>query len=118
MAGHPGLWTSNDTEAAQRLSNECHWPQGYNHPTAAELWQSRTPIDPDERQRIHLTVQRIRSQIEAGFDRASRDALTAADQAAIHRRVVRQALVELGILSTKWRSIPLPIKPKKLAKIL
>jgi hypothetical protein len=117
MAGHPGLWTSDDTEAARRWSNEFHYPNGYNQPTALDVRESRSPIDQAERERIHLTVQRIRSQIEAAMDRASQESLTAADQAAIHRRVVRRALIELGILSTNWRSITLPIKPKKLARI-
>jgi len=118
LAGHPGLWTCEDTEAAQRQTNEFHYPNGHNRPTALEVWQSRTLIDQAERERIYLTVERIRSQINQTMDPRSRESLTAADEAAIHRRVVRQALVELGILSVTWRSITLPLKPKKWAKII
>ncbi len=77
----------------------------------------RGAVDPSEREGFHLTVARIRSQIEEALDPISRESLTAAELAAIHRRVVRRALGELGILSTTWRSIPLPIKPKKLARM-
>ncbi len=117
LAGHPGIWTSDDTEAARRQTNEFHYPNGHNQPTAQDAWQSRVPIHHTERKRFHLTVERIRSQMQETMDPTSREFLTAADQAAIHRRVVRQALVELGILSTTWRSITLPIKPTKLARI-
>ncbi len=116
-SGHPGIWTSDDIEAARRQTNEFHYPNGHNQPIALEVWQSRTPIDHDERERFHLTVERIRSQMQETMDPTSRESLTAADQAAIHRRVVRQALVELGILSTIWRSITLPIKLRKCARI-
>ena len=117
-AEHPGIWTSDDTEAAPRQTNEFHYRNGHNQPAALEVWQSRSPIDHTERERFLLTIQRIRSQMQEAMDPISRKSLTAADQAAIHRRVVRRALVEFSILSTTWRSIPLPIKPKKLASIL
>lgn len=57
LAGHPGIWTSDDTEAAQRHANEFHYPNGYSQPTALERWQSRQPIDQAERERIYLTVE-------------------------------------------------------------
>jgi hypothetical protein len=71
-----------------------------------------------ERERIHLTVERLRRQMNDTMDPLPRRSLTAADEAAIHRRVVRQALVALGILSVTWRSITLPLKPKKRARIM
>ena len=117
LAGHPGTWTSDDTEAARRYTNEYHYPNGHHQPNALEVWQSRSPIHHTERERFLLTVERIRSQMEETMDPSSRESLTAADRAAIHRRVVRQALVELGILSINWRSISLPIKPRKCARI-
>jgi hypothetical protein len=117
FAGHPGFWTSDDTEAARRQANEFHYPHGHDQPTPRDLWQSRSPIHHTERERFHLTVQSIRSQMEEAMDPLARESLTAADQAAVHRRVVRQALIELGILSTHWRSITLPIRPRKLARI-
>ena len=117
QAGHPGIWTSEDTEAARRQANEFHYPHHHRHSTALAVWQSRSPITTAERERFLLTVRRLRSQIHEAMDLASQESLTAADHAAIHRRVVRQALVELGILSITWRSISLPIKPRKCARI-
>jgi transposase len=117
LAGHAGFWTSDDTEAARRQANEFHYPNGHDQPTPRQVWQSRAPIHHTERERFHLTLQRIRSQMEEVMDPLARESLTAADHAAIHRRVVRQALIELGILSTHWRSITLPIKPRKYARI-
>jgi hypothetical protein len=118
LAGHPGHWTSDDAEAARRYTNECHYPNGHRQPTALDLWQSRTPIDQAEREQIHLTVERIRSQMNQTMDPLWRRSLNAADEAAIHRRVVRRALVDLGILSVTWRSITLPLKPRKWARIM
>jgi hypothetical protein len=118
LAGHPGLWTSDDAEAARRQLNEFHYPHGYNHPVAFDVWQSRQPIDRDEREHAYLTVERLRSPMNQAVDPLSRASLTAADEAAIHRRAVRQALVELGILSATWRFITLPLKPKNGTRII
>jgi hypothetical protein len=118
LAGRSGFWTSEDTEAARRKANEFQYPQGHTQPTNRQVWQSRPPIDYNERTTFHDTVQRIRKELQEALDAEStKEEPTAAEQAAQHRRVVRQALVELGILSTQWRSIPLPIKRKKLARI-
>lgn len=113
-AGHPGFWTSDDVEAAKRHANEL--AAHLHQPAALELWQARTPIEHDERERFLLTVKHIRGQIEEAMDHEID--LTEADKAANERRVIRRALVELGILSTEWRSISLPIKPRKRARIM
>ena len=118
MAGHHGYWTSEDTEAARRQSNEFHYPGGHGRPTPLDLWESRTAISQEERQSFHLTVERIRDEIQEAIVPNSKEELTAALQAAVNRRVVRQALEELGILSSKWRCITLPLKPKKCARIM
>ena len=60
---------------------------GPGQPTAQERWQTRSPIDQGERERIHLTIERIRSRMTQAMDPLSRRSLTAADEAAIHRRV-------------------------------
>ena len=53
---------------------------------ALEVWLSRTPIDHTERERFLLTVERIRSQMEATMNPENQ---TAAGKAARKRRVVR-----------------------------
>ena len=116
FARDPGLWTSDDTEAAQRYTNECYRRRETDR-IALEIWNSRTAIDDTERKRFLLTVEDIRSQIKDKMDSESQEKQTAATKAAIERRVVSRALEEFGILSMKWRSIPLPIKPRKYARI-
>jgi len=118
LDGHHGFWTSEDTEAARWQCNEFHYSKGYGHPAPLDLWKARTVISEAERDGFHLTVERIRVQIEESIGRKTKEESTAALQAAVHRRIVRQALEEFGILSAKWRFITLPIKPKKCARIM
>jgi transposase InsO family protein len=113
LAGRPGRWTSEDVEAARRRANEFHHPDGHTQPTPLEVWQSRSLIDDNERKRFLETLERIRREHEPPRDAAP----TEADLAREQRSVVRQALVELGVLSTRRRLITLPIKSKKPAKI-
>jgi hypothetical protein len=116
-AGRSGSWSSEDVEAARREANEHHHPDGHTQPTALEVWRSRLPIDHNERSRFQSTVDRIRRRRQYALDMKQEETPTEAEQATENRRVVRQALVELGLLSITWRFITLPIKPKKLAKI-
>ena len=116
LARDPGFWTSDDTDAARRYTNQ-YYRRRETDRTALEIWNSRTAIDGTERKRFLLTVEAIRSQIQDEMDPESQEKQTAATKAAIERRVVRRALEEFGILSTKWRFITLPIKPRKCAKI-
>jgi|GEM_PF-4167016 len=41
----------------------------------------------------------------------------ARERAKLEREAVREALVESGLLSVTWRSVPLPLKAKKTANI-
>ena len=66
---------------------------------------------------FRLTAENLAAQIHQDMDSTSQVPLTATDTAAQHRRVIRRALVEHGYLSTKWRFITLPLKPKKSARI-
>ena len=90
---------------------------GQSQFTPHQVWQSRARIDYTERARFHLAVERAQEEQRQKRSCGSEVQPTAAEQAAEHRRAVRQALVELGILTTVWRSITLPIKPRKVAKI-
>jgi transposase InsO family protein len=115
--GRSGHWTCEETEAARCQANEYHYPDRPAHVTPHELWQSRAEIDYTEREQFHLAVERALHEQHNKRPCDPEEQPTAAQQAAEHRRAVRQALVELGILSTQWRSITLPIKPRKSAKI-
>jgi len=110
-----GATRSDDAEAGRRHANELSGQPG--RPTALEIWKSRSPIHAAERENFLLTLDTFRSPMKEAMNPESQDPLTQAELAAIERRVVRQALVELGILSTNWRSLTLPMKPRKCARI-
>jgi hypothetical protein len=113
-----GFWTCEDMEAARRQANEYHHPHGHIQFTPHQLWQSQTEIDYTERAEFRSAVERAAYEQQQKRESIPQEhSLTAAALAAEHRRAVRQALVELGILTTRWRSITLPIKPRKPAKI-
>jgi hypothetical protein len=117
LSGRAGYWTSEDVERARRQANEFHHPDGHTQPAPLEVWRSRSPIDHNERSRFQLTVARIDNELQRALGAEQSEEPTEAELAAQHRRVVRQALEELGILSITWRLITLPIKSKKWARI-
>lgn len=43
LDGRPGLWSSEDVEAARRMADEEHYPRRLRGLTAADAWQARTP---------------------------------------------------------------------------
>ncbi len=115
LHGRAGRWTCEDLEAARRHSNECVVsPQQL---TPQELWDQTATITADERR---VFVQTVRET-----ERTLRDILAAHDalptdptaEAALQRRVIRRALVELGLLSINRRLISLPLKRRKMAMI-
>lgn len=120
-AHHAGLlgfaeeWTSDDLEAGRRQANEVH-RASLASPTAAERWDQRTTIDATERQTFRDAIDRHRTELIASLLRKN-SCTTAKEAATIERITIRQALVELGMLTLKRRSITLPIKPNNLAKI-
>jgi len=117
--GRAGFWTCEDMQAARCQANQYHCPHGHKQFTPHQLWQSPAGIDYTERAEFRSAVERaLQEQRQKREEREEEQPWTATLLAAEHRRAVRQALVELGILTTRWRSIPLPIKPRKSAKIL
>ena len=90
-------------------------PQGHLGRTPGELWDDHRPISPDQRSQFRAAVARHRDEIIAAhkpFDPQNKN-----HQRQVHRQAVRQALLELGLLTITRRSIPLPLKRKKRAKI-
>lgn len=94
MTGRPAHWTRDDFGTTRRQANEeIHeaGELGSNHP---KHWQARTPITPRERRDWRLILARANDLIHGQMDPHSRFQLTAADQAAVHRRAIRRACVE------------------------
>jgi transposase InsO family protein len=108
-------WTRQSLESARRQANELTRPQGHLGPTPSELWADHRPVSPEQRRSLHAAIERHRDEIIAAHN--SFDPQNKNHQRQVHRQAVRQALVELGLLTTTRRSISLPLKRKKGAKI-
>jgi transposase InsO family protein len=116
FARQEGRWTFGSLASARRQANELTRPWGHNGPTHRERWEAREPITPQLRQAFVAAVERHRQAIlverEAAFDPQNKN-----HQHQVQRQAVRRAFLELGLLTITRRSIPLPIKRKKRAKI-
>lgn len=102
--------TCEDAAAALRLANELARPDGWQGPTAAELWDSREPIRDPQRQAFIQSVESNRSVVRGHWDIEPGAALEHHQQAAVDRRAVRDALVAHDLLTI------LPRKPKRGAR--
>ena len=115
FAGPTGQWTSEGMEAARHQANELTRPWGHLRPTHAERWSARKPFDPELRAQFATAVECQRLQIldalQSKFDFENQN-----QQRHIQRQTIRRALLEAGLLTITWRSIPLPINPQKWAK--
>ena len=115
---HPGEWTLDDCEAARLQANELARPWGAHRPTPDQAWASRAAITREERTAFRASVQDEEPQVrsEQGYD--STAALRYHAQAAVHRVAIRRTLVAFGLLTLSRGRITLPIKAKKVARIM
>jgi hypothetical protein len=115
--GHPGTWTSADLDAARDLANTSARPRGPHGPTPAEDWEARRPPTPSAHAAFGGLVREqeilLRSQDPIALDAV----LDHYEQAALHRRVLTQALVDSGLLTIERRRIPQRFFGQKAAKI-
>jgi transposase InsO family protein len=112
--GHPGYWTGDDAAAARTEANAYPRPHGELGPSPDQLWNARSPIIQQQRERFALEVDQRLLRIEAVQGWPENDN----DQRSLDREAISQALVELGYLFITRRSIPLPITSKKVANIM
>jgi hypothetical protein len=116
FARRSGGWTSEVLEVARRQANELTRPRGHLGPTPSDLSSRHTPISAEQRAQFraafHHHSERILTERKESFDPENKN-----HQRQVHRQAVRQALLELGLLTTKRRSISLPLKRKKRDKI-
>ena len=112
-----GTWSSDHLEAARRQANALSRPHGYLAPTPDGLWSARSPITDVERTDFQLAVRHHRDTIERQHPFTEMTTQTSATMYSLHRQAVRRALVDLGLLSITRRSITLPLRLLKLAKI-
>jgi hypothetical protein len=115
--GHAGVWTSADLESARALANATARPRGPCGPTPEEAWAARRPLRQAEREAFATHVRQLEAATRQAEGLALEEELDHYEQAALHRRVLQQALVEHGILSITRRSIPQRIYGQKAAII-
>ena len=116
FAERAGGWTGACLEAARRQANELTRPEGHRRPTPGQHWAARTPISETQREQFTRAVARHQQQTiderQDNFDHDNKN-----HQNQVLRQAVRQAMLDLGLLTITRRSIPLPLKRKKRDKI-
>jgi hypothetical protein len=111
------VWTTADLERAQQSANLVVRPRGAGGPTPQELWAARRPPTWDDRATLATQVRRLEEQFRAESGIALDAELKHYEQAALHRRVLQQVLVECGLLTITRRRLPQTFYGQKVANI-
>jgi transposase InsO family protein len=110
LHGHPGHWTTADTDAARRQANAVAQPHG---PSPDQAWNTRPMIAPAQRHDFfEAATRRFESLAQAQAEPQDTDA----QRRATDRDAISQVLVELGYLSITRGRYRLPVPKKKVAK--
>jgi transposase-like protein len=113
QAGHPGVCTSADTEAARTEANTTARPRRLHGSTPQQTWDARTPLTADERAHFDATLAPYRAEERTHRGWSADLSLTRAQQAALDRVALRRALVALDLLLFRRRRIlPRITRPK------
>lgn len=93
--GLPGIWTSDDVEAALQEGNCTLRPLGTSGPTPEQLWHRRKPIPHADREEFAEAIRRAHCQIleENGMHG---EQILPEPRIAVARQAMRRALIELG----------------------
>jgi len=113
LAGRPGRWTADDTEAARRVADELHYPDNHRTCTPHQLWLARQPITVDERTAFGRSFRHHRDLTCDQEQQPTFEDLGLAAQAHTDRIAIRRALVEHGFLFFTRRSITPPLHSHK-----
>ena len=114
--GHPGVWTSDDVEAAVQEANCLHRPLGPSGPTPEQLWQSRKPITQVQRDQFAAAVRRARDEIMEGHGLAGEE-INPEPRASVARQAIRRALEQSGYLLVQRKRISPPFNSPLRDKI-
>jgi transposase InsO family protein len=117
LAGHAGSWTLADVDRARELANQVARPRGANGPTPQEAWASRRALTLDERTAFGVAVRQLEEQLRAQDGIAQDALLNHYEQAALHRRVLPQVLMERDLLTITRRRLPQTFYGQKVANI-
>ena len=113
----PGEWTCDDLEAAKLKANHTSRPWGRSGPPAEQVWHDRQPITALEREVFRKMVQAHMDELRLERGVCDPGELTCCEQAAVRRQAVTRALVKLGFLVVRRRSITPPIKSRFASRI-
>jgi transposase InsO family protein len=116
-AGHEGAWTTADLDAARDLANSSARPRGPKGPTPAEIWEARRAPRASEREAFAAQVGQAEATARQQEGIAVEALLDHYEQAALHRRVLPQVLMEGGYLTIRRRRIPQRFFGRKAANI-
>jgi transposase InsO family protein len=117
LAGHAGDWTTADLDRARELANLVARPRGAQGPTPQQLWESRRPPTLAEHEAFGAAVRQLEGQFRDQDGIAPEAHLDHYEQAALHRRVLQQVLVERGLLTITRRRFPQTFYGQKVANI-
>ena len=101
--GRAGAPTCEDAASARNLANELARPEGWQGPTAGQLWQRRMPLSDSERDTFLRELAERRAQARNDLNLPPEGALEHYPQAAVDRRAVRDTLVSQGLLTIQPR---------------
>jgi transposase InsO family protein len=101
--GRAGAPTCADSAGARTLANDLARPEGWQGPTAAQLWQRRIPLAPHERDAFLCEVAQRRAQARSDLHLPADGPLEHYPQAAVDRRAVRDTLVSQNLLAIQPR---------------
>jgi transposase InsO family protein len=110
-----GHWTSAAVEAARQQANTLLHPQGHHAPTPSQRWAARTLITEEQRDRLAQTIAAQNQHAQRLTTTEKHPTLN--HQCRFFRAAVRQALLDLGLLTINPRSITPPFILKKRANI-
>jgi transposase InsO family protein len=113
-AGHPGLWTSADVEAAHLDANTAR-PRRLHGLTPDQVWQARSPLSAQDHASFQSTVEQFRIEARREQGLPEHEPLTRVQQALVDRSALRRALVAHDLLLFRRRRIPPRITRPKTA---
>jgi transposase InsO family protein len=118
LTAHADWWSTEDTATARAILNTTIRPWGHTGPTPDERWRRREPLSEDERTSFRTLVATNQREVRQEMHHSLDVVLNHYPQAAVDRIATQRALVTQGLLKVSRRSITLPLKQLKLAKIL
>ena len=117
IRGRPGVWTSDDLQAAVEQGNELCRPWGLSGPSPNDAWAGRERIQEDERNALRESYSRYHDAEKEHRGHAVDAELQHVEQSSIDRLAIRQALVEGGYLMFQRRRIAPPVSKWKADNI-